>query len=366
MLTKYTDYFSANYQAARVKFRAAVNDAEGHFVSYERPTGRGAEGEELAIDVGQIGNRDSSRQFLIISATHGLEGFAGAALQIAWLRSEVSPGLLRNVGFTLVHGLNPYGFSHGTRTTLEGVDLNRNFVDHAAASHDNELYQRIHPYLIADMTDKRAWAKAQRALDDVRAIVGEDVLFDAIARGQYSHPDGVFYGGSARVWENRTLEKIVLRCAGRASKVAVIDWHTGIGAYGKPFFLGFADDDSEEQGQTAKWWGRGNVIAARPHGRDRPRYRGLVFDGVRAFIPCAQVAGGVIEWGTRGPVAGEIAVRQDRWLHNHGETLSVDAFAQMKADLLDSLNPVSYLWRNSVLDIGMQIMDATARGLACW
>jgi hypothetical protein len=366
MLTQYTDYFSANYQAARAKFRAAVSEAGGDFASYERPAGRGAEGEQLAIDVGQIGNRHSSRQFLIISATHGLEGFAGAALQVAWLRSGTSRDLLRNAGFILIHGLNPYGFSYGTRTTQEGVDLNRNFVDHTATRPDNELYRRIHPYITANMANAPAWAKAQQALNDMRVSVGEDALFDAISRGQYSHPDGVFYGGVARTWENRTLEEIVLRYAGHACKVVVIDWHTGIGAYGKPFFLAFADDDSEEQRQTAKWWGEDNVIASRPHGRDRPRYSGLVFDGVRAFIPRAQVAGGVIEWGTRGPVAGEIAVRQDRWLRDHGHALSADAFAQVKADLLDSLNPVSYLWRNSVVDKGMQIMNATAHGLACW
>lgn len=366
MLTRYTDYFSASYPAARAKFRAAVSEVGGDFASYERPTGQGAEGERLAIDVGQFGNRHSSRQFLMISATHGLEGFAGAALQVAWLRSGVSTDFLRNAGFTLIHGLNPYGFSYGTRTTQEGVDLNRNFIDHGATRPDNELYRRIHPYLIANMADAHAWADAQQALDVMRSSVGEDALFDAISRGQYSHPDGVFYGGVARTWENRTLEEIVLRYAGHASKVVVIDWHTGIGAYGKPFFLAFADDGSDAQQQTARWWGEENVIAARPHGRDRPRYSGLVFDGVKAFILRAQVAGGVIEWGTRGPVAGEIAVRQDRWLQAHGDALPADAIAQVKADLLDSLNPVSYLWRNAVIDKGMQIMNATAQGLACW
>jgi hypothetical protein len=366
MLTKYTDYFSANYQSARDKFYAAVTDVGGGFASYERPTGRGAQGEQLAIDVGQIGNPYSPRQFLIISATHGLEGFAGAALQVAWLRSGLSPDLLENSGFILIHGLNPYGFSHGVRTTQEGVDLNRNFIDHAAGVPGNELYQRAHPHLIANMADADAWANAQQELNDLRASVNEDVLVDAIARGQYSHPDGVFYGGSARTWENKTLEEIVLRYAGHASKVAVIDWHTGIGAYGKPFFLAFADNGSEEQRQTAKWWGEDNVIAARPNGRSRPHYRGLVFDGVRAFIPHAQVAGGVIEWGTRGPDAGEIAIRQDLWLRAHADAVSADAFAQLKGDLLDSLNPVSYLWRNSVLANGLQIMNATAQGLACW
>lgn len=366
MLTNYTDYFSASYRAARVKFRAAVNCVGGDLCSYERPTGRGSEGENLAIDVGWVGNRHSPRQLLIISATHGLEGFAGAALQVAWLRSGVSPDLLRDVGFVLIHALNPYGFSHGIRTTQEGVDLNRNFIDHAGSVPNNELYERIHPYLIADMADSTAWAQAQHSLDEVRANVGEDVLFDAIARGQYSHPDGIFYGGAARTWENRTLEEIVLRCAGHASKVAVIDWHTGIGDYGKPFFLAFADDESEPRRQTAMWWGEDNVTAVRPHGRNRPRYKGLVFDGIRNFVPRAQVAGGVIEWGTRGPIAGEVAVRQELWLRSNGDCLSIDAYEQLKADLLDSLSPVSYLWRNSVLTIGSEIMNATARGLASW
>ncbi|WP_144141006.1 DUF2817 domain-containing protein [Paraburkholderia sp. BCC1884] len=366
MLIRYTDYFSASYQAARTKFRDAVNDAAGDFASYECPSGRGVEGEELAIDVGLVGNRHSPRQFVMISATHGLEGFAGAALQVAWLRNRIDPRLLGEIGIVLIHGLNPYGFSHGIRTTEDGVDLNRNFIDHTANAPDNELYRQIHPYLIADMADPAAWAQAQLALDHVRGTVGDDVLFDAIASGQYRHPDGIFYGGAARTWENRTLEEIVLLYAGRASKVAVIDWHTGIGAYGKPFFLAFADDESQEQMQAVKWWGQDNVVAARPHGRNRPRYKGLVFDGIRGFIPHAQVAGGVIEWGTRGPVAGEMAIRQDLWLRDYGHLLSSDAYAQMRADLLDSLNPVSYLWRNSVLSTGVEIMNATAQGLAAW
>jgi hypothetical protein len=366
MLHRYVEHFSASYDEARSKFRAAVDAAGGDYESHVRPVDVGAQGETLAIDVGRIGNARSPRQLLMISATHGNEGFPGAALQVAWLRRALGGRVLAQTGIVLVHGLNPYGFSHGMRTTREGVDLNRNFIDHVTGPPDNALYRLIHPYLVADMNDESAWQSAERALNSIRTKVGEDTLFDAIARGQYSHADGIFYGGAARTWENRTLEAIVRRHLCAATKVAVIDWHTGIGAYGEPFFLAFADEESEAQQQTAQWWGEEHVATARPHGRDRPRYRGLVFDGVKDFLPSAQVAGGVIEWGTRGAAAGDVAIRQDLWLRRNGGRLSPDALAQIRADLLDSLNPVSYVWRNSVLEKGMPIIDATVDGLTRW
>ena len=34
---------------------------------------------------------------------------------------------------------------------------------------------------------------------------GRDALFDALARGQYRHPDGLMFGGADREWSNRTL-----------------------------------------------------------------------------------------------------------------------------------------------------------------
>jgi hypothetical protein len=366
MFHRYTQHFSSTYEESRKKFRTAIYAAGGELQSYVHPSEYGAQGEVLAIDVGRVGNMQGPRRMLLISATHGNEGYAGAALQVAWLRRELDPALLSEIGVVCIHGLNPYGFSHGSRTTVEGVDLNRNFIDHSGAPPENELYQQIHASLVADMGDKHAWQRAEAVLNSVRADVGEDAFYDAIARGQYSHADGVFYGGEAPTWENRTLQTILENNFALASKVAVIDWHTGIGDYGMPFFMAFADDDSEERQLTAQWWSEGEDSLARPHGRKRPRYQGLVFDGVKRLLPHAQVAGGVIEWGTRGAAAGDAAIRQDLWLRRYGGRLPPDVLRQVRADLLDSLNPVSYVWRNSVLEIGMSVIDATAEGLSRW
>lgn len=66
-----------------------------------------------------------------ISGTHGVEGHAGAAIQIAFLdkllKKEIE--LPKNVSIVLVHALNPFGFLFNRRWNENGVDLNRNFFN---------------------------------------------------------------------------------------------------------------------------------------------------------------------------------------------------------------------------------------------
>ncbi|NBB13079.1 DUF2817 domain-containing protein [Pseudomonas sp. SLFW] len=365
-MVNYTDYFSASYEVARRTFRNAVKAVDGELSAYLHPDARGAHGEKLTIDVGHIGRIDAPRQLIMISGTHGLEGFAGSALQIGWLKQLSARALNDEVGVLLIHGLNPYGFSHGSRTTVNGVDLNRNFIDHTAVPVTNALYAQLHPYLLPQWWDDNYRSACDIGIMDFRLKYGDDVYFNTFAGGQYLYPQGTCFGGFSREWESLTLERVVRTAVGHAERVAVIDWHTGIGEYGKPFYLNFGSADSEAQQHTAGWWGLDTGTGSRPHGRAQPRYQGLVFQGIESFLPQAIVAGGVIEFGTRGSVAGDLAIRQDLWLRNYGHRLSEDTRTQMHADLLDSLNPVSYQWREQVLTLGLPIIDATLDGLARW
>lgn len=364
-MANYTDYFSASYDLARRRFRNAVSAIDGELTFHRHPDARGAVAEELTIDVGHVGNVTAPRQLIMISGTHGLEGFAGSALQIAWLKRLSARALNDGIGVLLVHGLNPYGFSHGSRTTANGVDLNRNFVDHSAAPSTNSLYAQLHPYLLPQWWDDEYLSACETGILDFRFQHGDDVYFDTFAGGQYLFPQGTCFGGFSREWENLTLHDVVRSAVGHAEKVAVIDWHTGIGEYGKPFYLNFAKTGSARR-QTSAWWGGDTTASSRPHGRAQPAYQGLVFQGIELFLPQAVVAGGVIEFGTRGSIAGDRAIRQDLWLRNFGHRLSQDTRIQMHADLLDSLNPVSYQWREQVLATGLPIIDATLEGLARW
>jgi hypothetical protein len=365
LLLIFTDCFSATYASARNKFVDAAQAAGATLSQYIHPSAVGKIGEALTIDVAHLGNRSADRQLLVISGTHGQEGYAGSAAQVGWLLSSPAKPVLGDVGVLLVHGLNPYGFSHGSRTNENNVDLNRNFVDHTQPYPENPGYDKLHQALTPLVWNRESFDSVSRAEADFLAEEGADALFSALVAGQYNHPDGLMYGGNGREWSNLTLERILCEHIGHASKVAFIEWHTGIGEYGKPFFLSFNELHSDERRQAENWWGEG-VSDARPHGMERPTYSGLVFYGVQAFLSKARVAGAVIEFGTRGPEAGAVAMRQDRWLRFHGEAVNAEMQTLMRADLRDSLNPASYLWRHAVLDHAVALTDSAVCGLARW
>ena len=51
--------------------------------------------------------------------------------------------------------------------------------------------------------------------------------------GQYSHPEGMFYGGHGPTWSRRTLESIMQDYdLAQRDQVAIIDYHTGLGPFG--------------------------------------------------------------------------------------------------------------------------------------
>jgi len=243
---EYYDCFAASYARARAKFLKAAAAARGEIRSFLHPDNKTPDGEPLAIDVACFGDRKARRQALFISGTHGQEGFSGSAVQVGWMGDGGPSKLPEDVGVVLVHGLNPYCFSHLSPTTENNVDLNRNFIDRSAGSAPANLhYETLHDDLMV-----RQWTDAENARVDAAMGAftdkhGRDALFDTLARGQYRHPDGLMYGGKDREWSNRTLETIVQETLGGAEKVAFIDWHTGIGDYGKPFFLCFNEAGSE-------------------------------------------------------------------------------------------------------------------------
>ena len=75
------EYFSSSYSEARLKFVAAARSAKAELDSY-RLTGRaGPDNEDLTVDVAKIGPKDARHMLLVISGTHGVEGFAVPAVR---------------------------------------------------------------------------------------------------------------------------------------------------------------------------------------------------------------------------------------------------------------------------------------------
>jgi len=78
---------------------------------------------------------------VLISGTHGIEGFAGSACQAGILHAGIE--LPPDTGLLLVHAINPYGFAWGRRVNEDNVDLNRNFVSHGGSYPANPIYDEL-------------------------------------------------------------------------------------------------------------------------------------------------------------------------------------------------------------------------------
>src|SRR5262245_29992689 len=188
-----TEHFSSSYREARAKFRAAAAARSATTESFVHPSIRGPAAEDLALDVAVLGSEAAQRVLMIVSGTHGVEGYAGSGCQVQLLLSDLCPALAQRQRVVLVHAVNPYGFAYDRRTNEDNIDLNRNFIDFAnpppPAADCQEYSSRFLPSggALAD------YEQAAARLDaEARARGGYRFLKQALQPGQYFDPAGLY------------------------------------------------------------------------------------------------------------------------------------------------------------------------------
>lgn len=111
--------FSDSYWESRERFRFEVQVLNGTNIPLEVVDG-------LTMDVGIINEENCGNSALVVlSGTHGVEGYAGGAVQLGLLRSLPKHKDNKQC-IVLVHALNPFGWAMLRRWNENGVDLNRN------------------------------------------------------------------------------------------------------------------------------------------------------------------------------------------------------------------------------------------------
>ena len=117
------------YEQSRRRFLDSARAAGATIESYPHPVagnGRGARSPSMSR---RSGTAEAPAVLLVVSGTHGVEGFTGSALQHHWL-DGLGPGDIPDgLRVVLLHAFNPYGFAWVRRVNEDNVDLNRNFVD---------------------------------------------------------------------------------------------------------------------------------------------------------------------------------------------------------------------------------------------
>jgi hypothetical protein len=69
------EYFANTYSEARAKFLAAARAAGANLIQHALPKFRGPRDQELILDVARLGPQKPESLLVLISGTHGIEGF---------------------------------------------------------------------------------------------------------------------------------------------------------------------------------------------------------------------------------------------------------------------------------------------------
>ena len=347
-----TSYFSEDYFIARKRFIEAGRSA-GAAMDQLTLTERGPKGEILTIDIAWLGSRTPKTVLLHTSGVHGVEGFAGSAIQLKIL--EMPPKPPADTALIFVHALNPYGMAWLRRYNETNVDLNRNFrFEPGAWNEDSSIYSQLDGFLNP---------KEDRFFDSflVQALFnklrfGEEVLRNAIPTGQNFNPKGLFYCGHQLEEGPRLFYQWLGRSLSSAGYVFVIDVHTGLGRKGQEsLFHKIVATDSSKLSRSL----------------DRQLERDYATSGVAAYgfdgaysEAYAQFSNSFSadfitqEFGTYPNLYVLHALRDENRSHQVGDR-SINS--PSKQQLREAFNPDHSLWQTTVIRDGVSLFERSAR-----
>lgn len=353
--------FSKSYAEAREKFCAAAASAGAALRSKRNPT-TGPDGGALFMDIARLGPADAERMLVLTSATHGIEGYCGSGAQIAWLRSGGPAALPANTGALLIHAVNPHGFAWTRRVNEDNVDLNRNFVDHSKPYPKNPGYVELADAIKPPRWDEISLAGAQNKIDAFIQANGMFGFQQAVSGGQYSHKDGVFFGGNRPTWSNMTIRETVREELSRAKRIGIIDFHTGLGPFGHGEMIATAAPGSPAMARTKQWYG--DELTSPEGGTSTSAVVvGVMVDAFGQEAPFAEVTSIALEYGTYPVLEVLQAVRQDNWLHVHGKLDSAQGL-EMKAFMRERFFPADDRWKEMVWSRAEEVIGRALKGLA--
>ena len=116
-----------SFDRQRERFLSAARMADASMTEWLHPL-KGPREETLVTDVAVLGDPCAPSRLVVLSGTHGVEGFHGSDCQIALLDSLRTHGVPEGVSVVIVHLVNPWGTAWLRRVTEDNVDLNRNYV----------------------------------------------------------------------------------------------------------------------------------------------------------------------------------------------------------------------------------------------
>jgi hypothetical protein len=361
-------YFSNSYASGRQKFQKLCADKNLSIQAFVNPALKGPNGEDLAMDCVWVGPKTAQKVLLVTCGTHGLEAATGAATLLQLLDSDILENLPDELAILLIHAVNPYGWAYAHRVNEDGIDLNRNCLDHNQPYPDNLDYDKLHIIIKDAKIDDAGLSQFVKAFHNYGENYGTGHAISGIVAGQYNQADGIGYGGIKRSWSCKTLFAIAEKYLSHAEKIIHIDWHTGIGEFGEAFFIIDDPVTSHDYKMASQWWSPHIMHSEDILENISPDYSGLVIRGLKekitSFNP-AQIISVVIEWGTYDIDTMLEALLIDNRLKNNSGVINPLA-EQARKKLIERFYPAKQSWRQGVLTGANPIYQQAIKGLQDW
>lgn len=342
-----------SYTAYRTRFLNTVKERGGILTHYEHPL-KGRDGETLYTDVAQFGNPEAKKWLIIISGTHGVEGYYGSMCQNLYLQELDLDNLDPDTALLFVHLINPWGTSWQRRVNEDNVDLNRNFIDFDKELPENTVYKRVSALFSRAALDPNYRAQAKKVWDEAENELGRASLQSQVQAGQHHDPDGIFYAGNKATWSNVTLHNIIENLPDSCTDAICMDLHTGAGEYGHPMLMAISDREYPGIADAKALFGPWLYVVITAMGNTSDTGVSASTDGYVSktlvnLMEDKRFMQLVIECGTYTYPLVESPIMQDNYLHISGDDPrgETEFGKEAKRKLLEFFFPHDQDWRET-------------------
>ena len=358
-MTSGTRFFSQNYSEARQRFREAAAQQGAVLSHYEVvPDSE----ESLCIDVAHLGERTAPQALVVSSGVHGVEGFFGSAVQLAWLEGLAEQSLPAGLQSILIHAINPVGMARLRRFNEDNVDLNRNFHEGSDGYQGAPAGYANLNGLLNPPSPPSPWEPFRlKAIWNILRH-GLPALKNAVAGGQYEFPRGLFFGGHTHSASTRIIQAELAGWLGAARHVIHIDLHTGLGPFATYKLLLAEDDSSPRFHWYQQTFGSEHVEPFAAADKTAYATNGSLGSWLLNRFSALDYRFAVAEFGTYDVIRVLASLRAENRAHFYADPDSqISKSARLR--LLDTFVPHDTEWREQVVKSALHILAQAELGL---
>ncbi len=348
-------YWSKNYKIAKDKFNECLTSLsnKGLNIKHEELSidQKDPDGNPLYIDAVWIGNKNADKLYMSTSGIHGVEGFAGSAIQLSTL-NEINT-IPSDTALAFFHILNPWGMSWLRRDNESNVDLNRNFLP------KNEDYSGCHShYIKLDSLINNKGVVSKNNFFKFRLLIhtmlyGKTKTKQAYAEGQYEFPKGLHFGGHKLEkgpevfidWLNKNISNI--------KNCVWVDLHTGLGDPGEDSLLVDLSPSNEKYCELKKQVFGNRILSLDPKAGIAYKIRGGMQKGIELLFPNINWTSITQEFGTLKGLDVISALRSENSWTQYGNYNNNNVLEHWsKKALLEAFRPSNQAWEKRIIERG--------------